>query len=60
MHGPTLIGIRFEGFKEIGAIIRDAKLASDATYIAYLPLAHVLEFYAECIMMTLGAGVGYS
>ena len=29
-------------------------------YMAYLPLAHVLELLSECTMMMFGVGVGYS
>ena len=29
-------------------------------YIAYLPLAHVLELLSECTMMMFGIPVGYS
>merc|ERR1712130_1015504 len=29
-------------------------------YIAYLPLAHVLELLSECTMILLGVPVGYS
>jgi len=36
-------------------IIRD-----DDAYIAYLPLAHVLELLAESVMFLLGIGIGYS
>jgi len=30
------------------------------SYIAYLPLAHVLELLSECTMVTLGVPIGYS
>ena len=33
---------------------------SDDVYIAYLPLAHVLELLSECTMMLFGGPVGYS
>eukprot|EP00252_Welwitschia_mirabilis_P001711 TRINITY_DN1163_c0_g1_i1.p1 TRINITY_DN1163_c0_g1~~TRINITY_DN1163_c0_g1_i1.p1 ORF type:complete len:697 (-),score=140.55 TRINITY_DN1163_c0_g1_i1:184-2274(-) len=29
-------------------------------YIAYLPLAHVLELVAECVMVSSGCAIGYS
>ena len=29
-------------------------------YIAYLPLAHVLELLSECVMITMGVPIGYS
>lgn len=30
------------------------------TYLAYLPLAHILEFCAECFTLSFGSAVGYS
>ena len=33
---------------------------SDDAYIAYLPLAHVLELLSECTMLLLGVPVGFS
>lgn len=35
------------------------RCSSDDTYIAYLPLAHVLELVAECCMLCYGATIGY-
>jgi long-chain acyl-CoA synthetase len=35
-------------------------IQDDDTYIAYLPLAHVLELLAENVMLLLGVAVGYS
>lgn len=34
--------------------------ASKDTYIAYLPLAHMLELGAECLLFCVGARIGYS
>ncbi|CDU25260.1 related to long-chain-fatty-acid-CoA ligase [Sporisorium scitamineum] len=34
-------------------------LASDDTFIAFLPLAHILEFIVECTMMYVGITMGY-
>ncbi|KAL7752811.1 long-chain fatty acid-CoA ligase [Sorochytrium milnesiophthora] len=34
-------------------------LSQDVTYLAYLPLAHVLEFLVETYAMYLGASVGF-
>lgn len=39
-------------------ICRD--IGDDDSYIAYLPLAHVLELAAECLSFALGAKIGYS
>jgi len=36
------------------------KFNDDDVYIAYLPLAHVLELLSECTMMMFGIPVGYS
>ncbi|WCJ21331.1 Long chain acyl-CoA synthetase 8 [Euphorbia peplus] len=35
------------------------KLGSNDVYLAYLPLAHVLELAAESIMLTAGSAIGY-
>ncbi|XP_065861344.1 long chain acyl-CoA synthetase 8 isoform X2 [Euphorbia lathyris] len=35
------------------------KLGSNDVYLAYLPLAHVLELAAESIMVTAGSAIGY-
>ncbi|XP_064455823.1 long-chain-fatty-acid--CoA ligase 4-like isoform X2 [Ornithodoros turicata] len=35
-------------------------IGSEDAYIAYLPLAHVLELAAECLSFALGAKIGYS
>ena len=32
----------------------------EETYIAFLPLAHVLELAAESLVMLLGVKIGYS
>ena len=34
--------------------------ANQETYLAYLPLAHILEFAAEMSMLVHGAKMGYS
>lgn len=34
-------------------------LKPDDTLLAYLPLAHILEFVAECSMLTMGITLGY-
>ncbi|KAH8949603.1 hypothetical protein BDL97_10G040900 [Sphagnum fallax] len=34
-------------------------LSSKDSYLAYLPLAHVLELAAECTMVAAGASIGY-
>jgi len=36
------------------------KFTNEDLYIAYLPLAHVLELLSECTMMMFGIPVGYS
>eukprot|EP00088_Acartia_fossae_P000522 TRINITY_DN10218_c0_g1_i10.p1 TRINITY_DN10218_c0_g1~~TRINITY_DN10218_c0_g1_i10.p1 ORF type:complete len:712 (-),score=107.37 TRINITY_DN10218_c0_g1_i10:1218-3353(-) len=36
------------------------KFTAEDIYIAYLPLAHVLELLSECTMMMFGIPVGYS
>ncbi|CAD6973033.1 unnamed protein product [Tilletia controversa] len=35
-------------------------LRADDTYIAYLPLAHILEFIVECAMIFIGLPMGYA
>ncbi|EPQ30980.1 uncharacterized protein PFL1_01169 [Pseudozyma flocculosa PF-1] len=35
-------------------------LKPDDTYIAYLPLAHILEFIVECAMIYVGVTMGYA
>ncbi|KAL9936351.1 hypothetical protein V8E36_004419 [Tilletia maclaganii] len=35
-------------------------LRPDDTYIAYLPLAHILEFIVECAMLFMGIPMGYA
>ncbi|KAK0519237.1 long-chain fatty acid-CoA ligase [Tilletia horrida] len=35
-------------------------LRPDDTYIAYLPLAHILEFIVECAMIFMGIPMGYA
>jgi len=34
-------------------------LGSNDVYLAYLPLAHVFELAAECVMFTVGCAIGY-
>ncbi|XP_050207048.1 long chain acyl-CoA synthetase 8 isoform X2 [Mercurialis annua] len=36
------------------------KIGTNDVYMAYLPLAHVLELAAECVMLTSGCAIGYS
>ena len=36
-----------------------ADLTNQDVYLAYLPLAHIMEMAAECLMMALGAAIGY-
>ena len=36
------------------------RLPGQQTYVAFLPLAHVLEFVAENVMLLFGVAVGYS
>ena len=36
------------------------RLGDQEAYIAYLPLAHVLELLAENVMLVLGIPIGYS
>jgi long-chain acyl-CoA synthetase len=36
-----------------------ADLSNQDVYLAYLPLAHIMEMAAECLMMALGAAIGY-
>jgi len=45
----------------VGAVkvILGHHLTSDDTFLAYLPLAHVLEYIVELILMFLGMPVGY-
>nr|XP_039267256.1 long-chain-fatty-acid--CoA ligase 4-like [Styela clava] len=43
-----------------GISSRIPNLSTEDTYIAYLPLAHVLELAAETILLCGGAGIGYS
>jgi len=38
----------------------DEVIEDDETYIAFLPLAHILEFLAENVVLSLGIRVGYS
>ena len=38
----------------------DVDLEDDPTYVSYLPLAHILEFCAQMIVMSLGVPVGYA
>lgn len=38
----------------------DEVIGDDETYVAYLPLAHILEFIAENVVLSLGIRVGYS
>ncbi|CAJ1964764.1 unnamed protein product [Sphenostylis stenocarpa] len=35
-------------------------LGSKDVYMAYLPLAHVFEMAAECVMLSVGCAIGYS
>ncbi len=35
-------------------------VSGDDTYIAFLPLAHVLEMLAEHVMLIMGVKLGYS
>ena len=35
-------------------------VSADDTYIAFLPLAHVLEMLAEHVMLIMGVKLGYS
>ena len=39
---------------------RPFRRANQETYLAYLPLAHILEFSAEMSMLVHGAKMGYS
>lgn len=38
----------------------DCQCSVDDTYIAYLPLAHVLELSAEMVCVAYGCRIGYS
>lgn len=42
------------------AIVANGPVSSDDSYIAFLPLAHVLEMLAEHVMMIMGIKIGYS
>ncbi|XP_077554210.1 acyl-CoA synthetase long-chain isoform X3 [Haemaphysalis longicornis] len=49
------------GFSVICKDVGQGELSSGTdSYIAYLPLAHVLELAAECLSFALGARIGYS
>ena len=40
--------------------LKDAgKFTSSDVYLAYLPLAHIMELTAECVMFAIGCAVGY-
>ncbi|ORX59043.1 acetyl-CoA synthetase-like protein, partial [Hesseltinella vesiculosa] len=41
-------------------LVIDFILKDDQTYIGYLPLAHILEFVVELVMITLGIPIGYA
>ncbi len=47
----SLIGMAEQGIPNV---------REEDAYIAYLPLAHVLELLAEHVMLLLGVGIGYS
>ena len=38
----------------------DRAAPENEIFIAFLPLAHILEFLAESVMLTLGVKIGYS
>jgi len=40
--------------------ITNGVIRDDETYVAFLPLAHILEFLAENVMLLLGIRIGYS
>jgi long-chain acyl-CoA synthetase len=44
----------------IAAAVQPSTLTQEDVYIAYLPLAHVLELVAENALLTNGAAIGYS
>lgn len=52
-HGNILVTIK-------SIMIRVGELSKNDTYIAYLPLAHVLELMCELIMILNGIPIGYS
>ena len=40
--------------------LKDAgKFTANDVYLAYLPLAHIMELTAECVMFAIGCAVGY-
>merc|ERR1719264_1191853 len=32
---------------------------TSTVYLGYLPLAHIMELFIECMMLSVGAGIGY-
>ena len=49
-------------FSTLTSIARTLELKTETydTYLAFLPLAHVLELLCECTMFMLGVRIGYS
>ena len=40
--------------------LKDAgKFTADDVYLAYLPLAHIMELTSECVMFAIGCAIGY-
>ena len=56
------VGVRTHGnlTHTLGGLLYNLNTGPDDVYIAYLPLAHVLELLSECTMILLGVPVGYS
>jgi long-chain acyl-CoA synthetase len=56
-------GVMIKHFNVLAAAVGIGSAArldqSDQTYMAYLPLAHILEFVAETFMLTIGASLGF-
>ncbi len=43
----------------MAGLVQAARFTAADVYLAYLPLAHIMELTSECVMFALGCAVGY-